>query len=138
MRRTAKYKSAITRALIEKIPLGSKADQTVIYDILEKAGWYWNSKLGEWENLKRSNSMFKNDDGEPTGVIRLRLMSHPGDMERFMELMSEALDSYGIKVVDESNLYPNRRGAGVRVYLTATLPTEVKKRQAKSRKVKVS
>ena len=135
MKHTKKYEAAATCARRLEMTW-SIIDQAGLYDQLEKAGWYWNSKLGEWENLKRSNSMFKNDDGKPTGVIRLRLMSHPGDMDQFMELISEALDTYGIKVVDESNLYPNRRSAGVRVYLTATLPIEVKKSQAKSRKVK--
>jgi len=136
MKRTAKLNAALKQ--INALNLPTASEQATNYNNLERAGWYWNSKEGIWENLKRSNSMFKNDDGEPTGVIRLRLMAHPGDIDQFMEIVSEALDSYGITVVDESNLYPNRRGSGVRVYITATLPKEVKKKQAKARKSKRS
>jgi hypothetical protein len=66
--------------------------------------------------------MFEDGDLQPTGVCRLRLMCHPGDMDRFVEIIREALDTYGVKVAEVSNAIPNRKGPGRRVYVTLLLP----------------
>lgn len=125
MKRTAKYNAARSKAQELSLEV-SIIDNAALYDGLENAGWFWNAGEGEWENLKRSTSMFENDDHTATGVLRLRVMCAPGDAERALELVQEALDSYGIGIEETSKAYPNRRGVGVSYYITAHLPKEAK------------
>jgi len=130
MKRTAKFVAALNHARKvlpdSDVMIRSTFDNARLYDELEKAGHFWNAESGQLEDFKRSTSMFENDDSLPTGVVRLRLMSHPGDMDRTAEIVREALDTYGLKITEVSNKYPNRRGVGVRVYMTGQLPEQPK------------
>lgn len=132
MKHTAKLMAALR--MINQLNLPTASEQSGIYNNLERAGYYWNSETQIWENLKRSSTMFANDDGLPTGVIRLRVMAHPGDMDQLMEVIRESLDSYGVTIQEESNPYPNRRGPGLRIYITGVLPKAVKKSAAKTKR----
>lgn len=92
----------------------------MLYEELAAAGYWWDSGAGEWKEGKPpSTSIFENDDDLPTGVIRLRVMGHPSDMAK---AVATARLSY--KVADVSDPYPNRKGPGVRVYITCTLKDE--------------
>jgi len=92
-------------------------DSDVLYDHLTTLGYWWDSSAGEWKKGKApSTSIFKDDDDLPTGIIRLRLMGHPDDMEAGIAAARRAYD-----VAEVSGQYPNRKGSGVRVYITAKL-----------------
>lgn len=134
MKRTAKFLAALKVApdVISdaQMSLLARGGNAGLYDALETAGRFWNAESGQWEDFKRSTSMFADDDGLATGQVRLRLMAHPKDIQRLKEVLTEALDTYGVTITDTSNEYPNRRGVGVRVYMTGQLP-ETKKRRGR-------
>jgi hypothetical protein len=135
MKQTAKFKAALRAAgnLLEPAEFAIVRNENApLYDALEKRSWFWSADEGQWSENKHSSSMFADDIGDPSGVVRLRLMSHPGDMDQFMELIAKALDAYGITRIETSNLYPNRRGAGLRVYLTCKLPRKLGRKAGKS------
>ena len=125
MKHTAKYNAAITTAqtILDKPALSKvKRDNATLYDALERKGWFWDAESGKWQDFKKSTSMFEGDDGLPTNQFRIRLMAHPDVMPKLVEVVTEALDTYGATVIETSNGYPNRRGPGLRVYMTAKLP----------------
>jgi hypothetical protein len=135
MKQTAKYKAALKVApsvLSPAMVAHCRTENVLIYDALESSGWFWSAKDGEWTQSKISTSMFADDAGDPSGVVRLRLMAHPGDMDQFLELIAKALDSQGIATIETSNVYPNRRGAGLRVYLSCKLPRKLGRKAGKS------
>jgi hypothetical protein len=61
--------------------------------------------------------MFKDADGEPSGLIRLRIMANPDEIDRAVEQIRVKLHDVA-RMVDLSGHYPNRKGSGVRVYAT--------------------
>lgn len=90
-----------------------------LYQLLENYGFWWDAKNGEWTNRKQpSNSIFKTDDDVASGVIRLRVMAHPDDVDHTVALVKKTI---GMRVIEVSEPYDNRRGSGVRVYLTCVL-----------------
>ena len=125
-KQTAKYKAAVAQGRIQGLN-HTFDDSAKLYDALERAGWFWDSEAGTWGQYQKSTSMFQDDEGLSTGVFRLRLMADPGDMDRLLELIQEALDTYAVVTTEVSPLYHNRRGPGVRHYLTCSLPKEVKR-----------
>jgi hypothetical protein len=130
MKHTVKFKAALLVApqVIEQSELPRAwRDNASLYDALEKRGWFWDAESSKWADYQKSTSMFAGDDGLPTGEFRLRLMAHPGDMDRLIELVSETLDTYAVIITEISNQYPNRRGPGVRIYMSCKLPTSPKK-----------
>lgn len=123
MKRTKKYEAALTAYRSEtRTKLKAEIDNSELYEWLEKRLWWWNASEGKWtKGNKPSNSIFKNDDDVASGVIRWRVMAHPDDVEKAVKL---AKKTPGLRVIDVSEPYPNRKGAGVRVYLTAVLDTQ--------------
>jgi hypothetical protein len=135
MKQTAKYKAALKVApsVLSPVEVAHlRHENAPLYDALEKSGWFWSADDGQWSEHKHSNSMFADDAGDPSGVVRMRLMAHPGDMDQFMELIAKALDSQGIATIETSNVYPNRRGAGLRVYVTCKLPRKLGRKGRRS------
>lgn len=125
MRRTLKYEAALDCAaeLLDRAELNrARKDNATLYDALERRGWFYDRDNGKWQHYKPSTSMFQADDGGATGVFRLRVMCEPRDLDRLLEIVNEALDTYGATITEQSNVYPNRRGPGVRCYLTGKLP----------------
>lgn len=123
MKATKKYKAALSAYKTEtrKSP-GAEIDNAKLYEWLEKRHWWWNASEGKWaKGNKPSNSIFKTDDDVASGVIRLRVMAHPDDVEHAVKL---AKKTPGMRVIDISEPYPNRKGAGVRIYLTAVMDTQ--------------
>lgn len=122
MRKTAKFVAAVAKAKALNLKLKSEHDAP--YKGLEAAGWYWDSDNQAWEEGKPQTSMFAGDDEDtPSGVIRLRVMAHPGDIDA---AVSGAKTAKGMRCIETSDKYPNRRGVGMRVYLTFVLDSEVK------------
>lgn len=132
MRKTLKYEAALDCAgeILSRAELNRarKANQS-LYDALEQRGYFYDPPNGKWRHYKPSTSMFQGDDGLPTGTFRLRVMCNPGDLDRLLEIVNEALDTYGATMTEQSNVYPNRRGPGVRVYLTGQLPDGKEERE---------
>jgi hypothetical protein len=118
MRRTKKYEAALKSARPLKIK--TDCEQATLYERLEGAGLAWDSKTGVWGQAQ-SSSVFADDAAGDvaSGVIKLRLMAHPANAEAAAERVKRALKAVGIAVTEISKPYPNRRGAGVRLYLDA-------------------
>ena len=114
MRKTVKYTAGQKLARILKIKSTLAHDK--LYEQLQAQNYYWNSQAKVWEQGKPQTSMFAADDDEtPSGVVRLRVMAHPAEIERAVEA---AKSTKGMRCIETSDKYPNRRGIGVRVYLT--------------------
>jgi hypothetical protein len=66
-----------------------------------------------------SGSIFEDADGLPIGVFKLRVMANDAEIAGVCAEISRAIVNAGISVIEVSDKsYPNRRGSGVRVYLT--------------------
>jgi hypothetical protein len=115
MRKTAKYTAGLKKAQDLKLKLAMEHD--ALYKGLQEAGYHWDSDSQKWEEGKpQSTSMFASDDDDtPSGVVRLRVMAHPKEIAQVVTL---AKKTPGMRCIDVSGEYPNRRGIGVRVYLT--------------------
>lgn len=95
----------------------AQEDSDTLYQTLESLGYWWDASQGTWVKGKPpSTTIFQDDDGEATGVIRVRLMGHPDDMPKAIAAAKRAF-----KVSDVSDPYPNRKGSGVRIYIDAVL-----------------
>jgi hypothetical protein len=126
MKRTAKYVAAQQALKLlgpgNKPARYTKLENDELYAALEGQGYYWNSESGEWKQDRDgtarargsfSGSIFEDSDGIPTGVYRLRIMANP---EEIAAVCAEVCKS--LTVLEVSQPYPNRRGSGVRVYIT--------------------
>lgn len=115
-RMTAKRAAAQTAAaqyLKMKYTASIPSDQ--LYQALQDKGYIWDAQAVEWK--LGSTSIFKDEFGEPSGVIRLRVMAHQQDVHQAVH----ALQGSNLKIVEVSEPYPNRKGAGVRVYVTCLI-----------------
>lgn len=115
MKRTRKYNAG--RKRLQELTHGQyipQMENDVLYQKLENDHkQIWDHKQGEW--MEGNKSMFGDD--EPTGVVRIRVMAHPQDVHNAVHY----LKGTNFKIVEVSDEYPNRRGSGVRVYITAQL-----------------
>lgn len=97
-------------------------NQDDLYETLINEHYAWDAKSGEWKQSKRpirsdgveSVSIFTDENGKATGIYRLRLMAHEQVIGAVVAEMRAKL--HVIEVSEKE--YPNRRGDGVRVYLT--------------------
>jgi len=123
MKATRKFNAALTAYKTETRKIVTMPiENDKLYEWLEKRHWWWDASEGKWnKGNKPSNSIFKTDDDVASGVIRLRVMAHPDDVEIAVK---QAKKTPGMRVIEVSDPYPNRKGAGVRVYLTAVLDTQ--------------
>lgn len=119
-RKTRKYNSAMRTVRSQKIILAKK-DHEAVYEALNNANFFWNATSGEWEHKQHapSNSVFQADDGTASGIVKIRIMAHPDDLESAIMALKKCP---GIKVIEISEkTYPNRKGTGERIYTTAIL-----------------
>ena len=119
-RKTRKYNAAMATVRSNKITL-KKRDHESVYEALNSANFFWNAKSGTWEHKKHapSTSVFRADDGTPTGIVKIRVMAHPDDVEHAIVRLK---NTPGIRIIEISEkAYKNRKGTGVRYYLTAIL-----------------
>lgn len=115
MRKTAKYTAG--QKLARTLKIKSTLAHEKLYQAIESAGYHWDSDNQVWQEGKaQSTSMFASDDDDtPSGVVRLRVMAHPKEIAQVVAL---AKKTPGMRCIETSGEYPNRRGIGVRVYLT--------------------
>jgi hypothetical protein len=93
----------------------SKPAHEELYQEMSDKGYIWENS--QWkQGVAKSTSIFESDYGNPTGIIHIRLMAHPDDITN---ALTQIVPNYNVSEV--SNPYPNRKGKGVRVYITATL-----------------
>ncbi len=131
MRQTRKLLEA--RKMLKALPSGERglvkwnASHEEMYRLLERAGYCWNSSDQHWHKGDTrgrvrgqfSGSIFEDGDGIPTGVFKVRLMANGNEIMAICAVVSRALVNAGISVLEVSDKsYPNRRGPGMRVYLT--------------------
>ncbi|MEL6403510.1 MAG: hypothetical protein AAFR81_04035 [Chloroflexota bacterium] len=119
MRRTKKYKQAIATAKAKGITLNERENANV-YDTMNSHNLYWNHKNSEWFHADHapSNSVFEVDArGESTGVAKIRVMCHPNDVRKMLDILAATQ----LRIVSASDPYPNRNGIGVRVYVEAQI-----------------
>jgi hypothetical protein len=86
-----------------------------LYSMIQNCGFVWGADSKKWEI--KSTSMFADDLGLPSGIIRLRVMAHPDQLESAIH----AIQGSNLKVLEVSEPYHNRKGSGIRVYLTCKL-----------------
>lgn len=121
MRRTAKYTQGV-KVLRELGESFIGLDNEKVNGQLEEKGYYWDAEQSQWiKGNPPSTSIFETDEGLGTGTFRLRVMAHPSDLTNTLKALRTAFQQAGIQVEDVSKEYPNRRGRGVRVYITAKL-----------------
>lgn len=112
MKRTRKYEAAKKRIRELGLRPGKRKENAEIYQLLESHKQIWDAKAGLW--IEGTKSMFGDD--EPSGIVRLRVMAHPDDVQKAIR----DVEASNLKVVEVSKEYPNK-GPGVRVYLTCML-----------------
>lgn len=124
MRRTLKYRQAVSLIKRHKITSTGK-ENAEIYVELESLNWFWNAKQGVWEQRDHapSTSIFTNDDGTPTGIVKVRLMCHPANTAAAVRALHKAT-GWMVRDVSDST-YPNRKGVGERVYAEVVLEVDV-------------
>lgn len=114
MKRTKKYLAA-EKALGKHLTGANEK----IYAHMESLGYWWDQKSGTWkQSEKPSSSIFETSKGEPTGVVKIRIMAHPDDLYKAIGYIQDT--NFRIVEISEKT-YPNRNGAGSRIYITATL-----------------
>jgi len=118
MRRTKKFNAGIIAS--KKAGLGTIfSSNEELYEVLENDEQWWDAKSGKWSrSVKPSTSIFADDIGDATGIVRIRVMAHPSDVDNAVRRIKK-LD--GLKVTDISEPYKNRKGEGFRVYITGLL-----------------
>jgi hypothetical protein len=131
MRQTRKLMAA--QQTLKALPSGERGvvkwntSHEELYALLEHAGYYWDSGDQQWHKGDThsrargqfSGSIFEDEDGLPTGVFKVRLMANGDEIAPVSAAVSRALVNAGMSVIEVSDKgYPNRRGKGVRVYLT--------------------
>lgn len=86
-----------------------------LYDTLDSLGFWWDAANGQWKKGNPpSTSIFKDDEGNATGLLRVRVMGMTEDAESFLQGSKMA----GWSLIETSDPYPNRKGPGYRWYLT--------------------
>ncbi len=112
-RQTAKYVAGLeTYNKVEK--KRGTLPHEMLYAQLASMGYVWDSGIGKWQ--KGSTSLFRDSEGLPSGVVRVRIMAHPSEIAPTITRLKQSLN-----VIEESDLYENRKGVGVRCYLTVKL-----------------
>jgi len=116
MKRTQKYLAGLQVAGKIGLVTGRKIENSELFNMLQLRGWFWSD--GEWTDRRPQTSLFETggEQAAPTGVYRLRVMAHSDDAAKIVKLLARHL-----QIIEESDLYPNRKGPGVRVYLTGKL-----------------
>lgn len=127
MRQTKKYVQGLRT--LRALPDGQRANKPPehdkLYALLEQQGYAWDSDAGQWQQRPRfsfeeahGDAMQGStaQDASATGLYRIRIMGHPADAQKALSIVQTAH-----RCIEVSDPYPNRRDAGVRVYVTCLL-----------------
>lgn len=119
-RKTKKYVAGYRTILENKLKIHIHNHEEM-YQGLEAQNWFWNPKQGIWEHKEfaPSTSIFEADDGTPTGIVKIRVMAHPDDMEAAIVALKQCPQWRVIEISEKS--YKNRKGSGYRLYTTVIL-----------------
>jgi hypothetical protein len=120
-RMTAKLREAQSTAL--QIGIDTNLERNALYDRLLKAGYNWDGKAQTWSQRNPwMGSAFEDARGNPTGHVKIRVMCHPDECDTMTKAIVAQLESSGrFRITEVSKQYPNRRGVGVRVYITGEM-----------------
>lgn len=118
MRVTDKFRKGQELALKHNITLPKPLDNEILNQTLEDKGFWWNGKKKAWEKeaTRPSTTIFADKKGKPTGIMRLRLMCHPQEVQWLVDALHDNPHFTVLEVSEKT--YPNRHGAGERAYLT--------------------
>lgn len=115
MKNTAKRVAALRSLLGVTKKNHSHHESQTLYDTLESLGYWWDASTGQWKNTPPpSTSVFVDDEGASTGIIKLRVMGLPADFDHFVTTVR----ADGWSLVETSDPYENRKGPGYRWYMT--------------------
>lgn len=115
-KKTAKYLQACTTATqqagITALQIMGMANQDELYERLQKQGYHWNSKAGEWEYHKPESA------NDPTPLLYIRVWADADAVEQAADEVSQKLAG-GYALVERSRPYPCRppKQLESRVYL---------------------
>lgn len=109
MRKTQKYTKACELATLPH------QDQDSLYKQLNEIGFFWNSKLQQWERDDRLAE-------KPSDLIRIRVWAAGDKVGQAADIFIESAGQYGLKLQERSEAYPCRppKQADSRIYLTFT------------------
>lgn len=115
MKNTAKRVAALRTLSDATKKNHSHHESQTLYDSLEGMGYWWDAPGGKWKNTPPpSTSMFLDDEGASTGLVRFRAMGMPADFDHFVTTVR----ADGWHLIETSEPYPNRKGPGFRWYMT--------------------
>lgn len=109
MKQTKKYSKACEIATL------NHETQESLYKQLNELGFFWNSKLQQWERDDRIAE-------PPSDLIRIRVWAASDKVEQAADIFIESAGQYGLKLQEKSEPYPCRppKQADSRIYLTFT------------------
>jgi hypothetical protein len=117
MRRTKKYTQAVAAARALGVQRADGLPHEQLYLALAERSYCWDGAT--WApGTPESSSVFKTYDDQPSGVVKLRVMAHPDEIEEAVRLLRDRLPG---AIYEVSDPYPNRKGVGVRVYVSLKL-----------------
>ncbi len=118
MRQTEKFKKAWELAFDIGLKLPKRIENSLLYAAVEQKEYWWNGKSRRWEKEteKPSTTIFEDNKGKPTGIMRLRVMCHPEETQWLIDALYDNPHFTVIEVSEKT--YANRHGAGERAYLT--------------------
>lgn len=106
MKNTQKYRLALQISNIKH------DHQDILYEELNKLGYYWDSKIKQWVK-------YEGESQQPLEGLKIRLWSDQKDMDEYSSLIKEICQAHGLKLLESSKPYPCRhpQEQEVRVYL---------------------
>lgn len=109
MRQTQKYTKACELATLPH------QDQDSLYKQLNDLGFFWNSRLQQWERDDRLAD-------PPSDLIKIRVWAASDKVEQAADILIESARAYGLKLQERSQVYACRppKQADSRIYLTFT------------------
>ena len=107
MKQTAKYSGAKARLTFPH------QDQEELYAELNRLGWYWNSKIKQWE---RDDTPARS----ATNLVKIRVWAASDKVKQAADLFTEASLEMGLRLVERSEPYQCRppQQNESRIYLT--------------------
>jgi len=134
MRQTKKFVAARQKALELRIPwMGKTQDQ--LYEALAAMRFVWDADSGRWyKSVKGStmpNSIFIDDQGQPSGLYKVRVRAHPDEIDAALASVIRSLEPF---VEETSAVEMDEGGVSCRVYVTLRLSAEAKVKAAMRRR----
>ncbi len=115
-RMTAKYSNAISTARTNQITLTDPQNQELVYDQLNQAGYFWNSKIKQWEYHDVAQA------DPPSPLIKIRVWA---SIDTVQAQANQIIARCPWQLIVQSKIYPcrPRKQLEGRIYLTALPPS---------------